>query len=59
LITPTERGRAWRRARVSTRDGLHVDNGESQPDAVHLVLENRFPVRLVGESAANGRSAAQ
>ena len=32
---------------------------DPQPDAVHRALRDRFPVRQVGESAANVRSAAR
>jgi histidine ammonia-lyase len=32
---------------------------DPRPDAVHRALRDRFPVRQVGESAANARSAAR
>jgi histidine ammonia-lyase len=32
---------------------------DPQPDAVHRALRDRFPIRRVGESAANVRSAAR
>jgi histidine ammonia-lyase len=32
---------------------------DPEPDAVHRALRDRFPVRLVGASVANGQSAAR
>lgn len=36
-----------------------ITMADSLPDAVHRALRERFPVRPVGASAANGRSAAR
>ena len=36
-----------------------IAQADPQPDAVHRALRERFPVRLVGGSAANGQSAAR
>jgi histidine ammonia-lyase len=58
-ITPTEPvlGTGTDAALRMVEDAISV--ADPQPDVVHRALRNRFPVRLVGGSAASGRSAAR
>ena len=58
-LTPTEPvlGTGTDEALRMVEEAITV--ADPQPDAVHRALRDRFPVRQVGESAANVRSAAR